>query len=351
MSEDRVMDLRSDTVTLPTEEMRHAMQDAELGDDVYGEDPTVNQLEKMAAQKLGMEQALLVTSGTQGNIAALLSHTERGDEVILGEASHTFNYEVSAISVIGGLLPRPLKEYEGIFKPSQVRQAIRGGGVHHSKTGLICVENTHNMAGGIVIPPQKIQEIKNIAENYEIPVHLDGARIFNATIALGVDIREFTRHVDSIMFCLSKGLSAPVGSILAGSREFIEKARKARKMLGGGMRQAGIIAAPGIVALEKMIGRLEEDHENAKLLANKLNKIQGIDINMDRVQTNIVLADVSSLPMSPKELAQRMDKQGIKFLPLELHPSYVRLVTHRGIKREDVVYVVRKIRETIKGES
>lgn len=347
MSQKKVVDLRSDTVTLPTKEMREAMRNAELGDDVFREDPTVNKLEKIAAEQVGMENALLVTSGTQGNITALTCHTERGEEVILEEKSHIYNYEVGAMAVIADLLPRPLRGKRGLLQPSQVRQVIREEDVHAPNTGLLCLENTHNMAGGVAFSPEQIAKVSAVADKYNFPVHLDGARIFNAAITLDRDVKEFTKHVDSLMVCLSKGLSAPVGSILAGSESFIEKARKVRKMLGGGMRQAGIIAAPGIIALEKMVERLEHDHKNAQLLAEELKQLPGIAINMRRVQTNIVIADVGGLAATPQEFSQQMEKEGIKFLPLSTYPSHIRFVTHRGITEEDIRYTIQKIRERV----
>lgn len=345
---EKIVDLRSDTVTLPTKEMREAMQNVELGDDVYQEDPTVNELERKAARKVGMEDALLVASGTQGNLAALTSHTERGQEIILGQKSHTFNYERSGIAVVADLLPRPIKEENGIFTPEQVERVIHKDRLHIAETGVVSLENTHNMEGGVAIPPEKIKAITRVAERHRIPVHLDGARIFNATVALDVNIEEYTKHVDSLMFCLSKGLSAPVGSILAGSSDFIDRARKIRKMLGGGMRQAGIIAAPGIIALEKMIDRLEKDHKNAKILAEELNEVEGIDIDVSQVDTNIVIADVGKLKLSNRELSNKMNEKGIKFLPVGILPHHVRFVTHWGITREDILYSMEQIKETIK---
>ncbi|NIQ04476.1 MAG: low specificity L-threonine aldolase [Candidatus Korarchaeota archaeon] len=343
----KIIDLRSDTVTLPTKEMREAMKNAELGDDVFQEDPTVNKLEDLAAQKLGMERALLVTSGTQGNVIAITTHTNRGQEVIVEAKSHIYNYEVGAMGVIAHTLPRVIDGEKGFLPPEQIEKAIRSEDVHAPRTGLICVEDTHNMEGGVIITPQQLQSIKKVADQHNIPVYLDGARIFNAAVALDTDVKEFTQHVDSMMVCLSKGLSAPVGSILAGSKEFIHEARRIRKMLGGGMRQAGIIAAPGIVALEKMIPRLAEDHRNAHILAELLNAIDGIHVDMDDVQTNIVMAKVDGLPVSPETFVERMADQGIKFLALPYFPTKVRLVTHRGITKEDVEYVAEQIRTTV----
>jgi len=337
----KIVDLRSDTVTLPTEEMLEAIKNAELGDDVFREDPTVNNLEEMAAQKMGKESALLVTSGTQANLASILSHTKRGDEVILEADSHTYNFEVGGLSAIGGLLAKPIRGKMGILDPIDVERAISPKDIHHPETTLVCMENTHNLAGGTVVSPSQIEAVWKVAEKHGLAVHMDGARIFNAATALDIDVRELTRHVDSVMFCLSKGLSCPVGSLAAGSQEFIEKARKWRKMLGGGMRQAGIIAAPGIIALEKMIGRLRDDHRNARILAEKLAKMEGISINLKTVQTNIVIFGVHDLRVTSAEFAQKLAEQGVKSLPRS--ETSVRMVTHRGIEKEDIEYVIESI--------
>ncbi len=291
----RVVDLRSDTVTLPTEEMLEAIRHARLGDDVYMEDPTVNRLEDMAARKMGKEEALLVTSGTQGNLVSVLSHTKRGDEAILEADSHIYHFEVGGLAAIGGLMAKAIKGRMGVLDPLDVENAFRPENIHCPETTLVCIENTHNLAGGTVISPRQIREIWEVAKKHNLAVHVDGARIFNAAIALNVDVRELTKHVDSVMFCLSKGLSCPIGSLVVGNQELIEKARRWRKMLGGGMRQAGIIAAPGIIALEKMIDRLRDDHRNATILAEKLAKTEGISIDLRTVQTNIVRFDVNDL--------------------------------------------------------
>ena len=257
----KVIDLRSDTVTHPTPEMRRAMFEAEVGDDVYGEDPTVNRLEAMAADKLGKEAALFVTSGTQSNLTAVLTHTRHGNEIILGSESHIFWYEVGGAAALGGVVMRTVpNDTEGRLNLSDVEQAIRGKNIHYPETALLCLENTQNRCGGAVLTPDYTQEASDLAHRYGLKVHLDGARIFNAAVALGLPASELTRGVDSVGFCISKGLSAPVGSLLCGTKDFVERARKFRKMLGGGMRQAGILAAAGIVALETMIDRLAEDH-------------------------------------------------------------------------------------------
>jgi len=337
--------LRSDTVTLPTEEMLEAIKSAELGDDVFREDPTVNRLEEMAAKKMGKESALLVTSGTQGNLVSILSQTKRGDEIILEADSCTYNFEMGSLSVIGGLSARPIRGKMGVLDPRDVEKAIRPKDIHCPETTLVCLENTHNLAGGTVVSPSQIEAVWKVAKKHALAVHMDGARIFNAAIALNIDVKELTRHVDSVMFCLSKGLSCPIGSIVAGSQEFIEKARKWRQMLGGGMRQAGIIAAPGIIALEKMIDRLRDDHRNAKILAEKLAKTKGISINLETVQTNIVIFNVRDLGVTSAEFVQKLDEHGVK--SLHINEASIRMVTHRGIEKEDIEYTIESIDKVV----
>jgi len=341
----KVVDLRSDTVTLPTEEMLEAIKSAKLGDDVFREDPTVNRLEEMAAQRMGKKSALLVTSGTQANLVSILSHTKRGDEVILETDSHTYNFEVGGLSAIGGLLAKPLRGEMGVLDPRDVEKAVSPKDVHHPDTTLVCLENTHNLTGGTVVSPPQIEAIWNVAEKHGLKVHMDGARIFNAAIALNIDVKELTRHVDSVMFCLSKGLSCPIGSVVAGNQEFIERARKWRKMLGGGMRQAGIIAAPGIIALEKMIDRLKDDHRNARILAEKLAKTDGISINLETVQTNMIVFDVRNLGVTATQFTQKLSEQGVKSLPRS--ETAIRMVTHRGIEEEDIEYAVESIDKVV----
>jgi len=331
----KVIDLRSDTVTRPTEEMRRAMATAEVGDDVYGEDPTVNRLEELAAEKVGKEAALFVPSGTMGNQVAIMTHANRGDEVIVEAESHVFIYEVGGIAALTGAQPRQLKGKNGIPDPADIRSAIRDENIHFPTTRLLCLENTHNRAGGTVISPEKMGELAEAARERGVSIHLDGARIFNAAVALGVDVKELVRDADSVMFCLSKGLGAPVGSILAGTREFIKRARKNRKIMGGGMRQAGILAAAGIVALEKMVDRLAEDHANARLLAEGIAELKGIKIDLDTVQTNIIILEVDkkTAGMSAKELTTRLFENGIK---ANAYGEKIRLVTHKDISRQDI---------------
>jgi threonine aldolase len=347
----RVVDLRSDTVTLPTEEMLEAIRHAPLGDDVFGEDPTVNKLQEMAADKLGKEEGLLVTTGTQGNLVSLLSQTKRGDEIILEANSHIFHYEVGGLAAIGGLMARTVPGRLGYPDPKDVEAAVRPKDIHCPETTLIALENTHNRAGGTVITPQQTKAMADLAKKYGIRLHIDGARIFNAAVALGVDVKRLAGPADSVTFCLSKGLSCPVGSVIVGSHDFIERARRMRKILGGGMRQAGIIAAPGIVALEKMIDRLRDDHANARRLAEGLLKIQGISVNMETVQTNIVYLDVAGTGATSNEFSALAEERGVKSLPTA--ETVIRMVTHYGIEKNDIDYalqVINEVAEHIRGK-
>jgi threonine aldolase len=335
------LDFRSDTVTLPTPEMRQAAADAPVGDDVFGEDPTVNKLERLAAEIMGKEAGLFVTSGTQGNAVSVLSHTQRGDEVILEARSHIYVNEVGGLAVMGGLMARTVPGELGWMRPENVEAAIRAPNIHYPHTALVCVENTHNSAGGIPLTPDQLKADWEVAKKHGLGVHMDGARVFNAAIALKVDIKELTRYADSVQFCLSKGLAAPVGSLVVGTNEFIERARKYRKMLGGGMRQAGIIAAPGVIALTKMVDRLADDHENAKLLEEGLKKIKGIRI-LNLVMTNMVYIDVSGLGWTGKQWADACAKLGWKSSG---YSPTVRLCTHYGIEREDIESFLTGIRK------
>ena len=334
MVKNEIIDLRSDTVTLPTKEMMEAINQAKLGDDVFQEDPTVNQLEEMAAKKMGKQSALLVTSGTQANLISLMTNTNHGEQVILEAQSHIYWYEVGGVSSIAGLLPKTVKSKKGAPNPEDIQAAISPKDIHFPKSSLICIENTHNRHGGTVITPQQIQDISKIAKSNKLRLFMDGARIFNAAVALEVDVKQLTRHVDNLMFCLSKSLSCPIGSIIVGSNEFISKARKLRKILGGGMRQAGIIAAPGIVALEKMIYRLKDDHNNAKHLAKELSKIKGITIDQDCIQTNIVMFNIKNFKISNERFISELEKANI--FALTLGKDMVRMVTHRGIEKEHI---------------
>jgi threonine aldolase len=331
----RTIDLRSDTVTLPSPSMREAIYHAELGDDVYGEDPTTNRLEKMAAELMGKEAGLLVASGTMGNLVCLLTHCRRGDEAILGDQSHTFFYEAGGMSALGGIQPHTVSnQTDGTMRPEDIEDAIRGDNVHYPRTRLICLENTHNRCNGSALSAEYSDAVSALAKKHGLFLHLDGARIFNAAVALGADVKELTRNADSVCFCLSKGLSAPVGSVVCGSHRFIAEARRTRKVLGGGMRQCGLIAAPGITALEEMVDRLAEDHANARRLAEGIAAIGGLSIDTSRIQTNIVYFDVDSSQSTPEKLVAQLDKRGIKLLCVG--PSRLRAVTHYDIITEDI---------------
>jgi threonine aldolase len=330
-----LIDLRSDTVTVPTPEMRAAMAKAEVGDDVYGEDPTTRELEEKAAELLGMEAALFVSSGTMGNQVAIAVHTRPGQEVIVEESSHIYNVEMATMARFSGVQPRVIRGERGVFTAHQVETAIRPDLYYLAPTGLVCLENTHNAAGGRVWPLAGAREILELAHSRGIPVHLDGARILNAQIATGIPARELVSGFDSVMFCLSKGLGAPVGSLVAGSREFIAEARRMRKALGGGMRQTGILAAAGLYALEHHIDRLEEDHENARLLAQGLAEIEGISVT--EPETNIVVFEITSGPSAP-ELCCELRELGVLASPARAgtDPRRIRMVTHLGISRDDI---------------
>jgi threonine aldolase len=337
----RNVELRSDTFTLPTESMRAAMAAAEVGDDVWDEDPTIHRLQEKAAEMVGKDASLFVPSGTMGNLCALLSHTQAGDEVILEGDSHIFHSEVAGASVVGGLQLRPLESEDGRLQPEQVRHAIREADIHQPRTGLLCLENTHNRKGGTCLSPGQTQALSAVAHDGGFPVHLDGARVFNAAVAQRIDVRQLTAPVDSVMFCLSKGLSAPVGSMLAGSRDFIERARRMRKMLGGGMRQAGVVAAAGLCALNEMVDRLAEDHANARRLAEGLQGLPGIDIDLSRVETNMVFGDCRP-PLTASAFIDRCREVGV--LLDQASASRWRMVTHRGVSVEDVDYAVDAVR-------
>jgi len=330
----KVIDLRSDTITHPTPEMRQAMFEAEVGDDVYHEDPTVNRLEIMAAEIMGKEAALFTTSGTQSNIIAVLTHTSHGDEIIVGDEAHILWYEVGSAAALGGVTMRTVPNDScGRLNPDDIDRVIRGRDMHYPETTLLCLENTHNRCGGAVLTTDYTDEVCNLAHTRGLKVHLDGARIFNAAIALGVPACALAQNSDSVALCLSKGLSAPVGSLLCGSKDFVERARKFRKMLGGGMRQAGIIAAAGIVALETMVDRLAEDHSNARRLAQGLARIKGIRLAQDDIPSNIVMFHLSP-ELSVVEFVEGLDRAGVKIGLRDGRPF--RAVTHRMISSSDI---------------
>ena len=326
-----IVDLRSDTVTRPTPAMRRAMAEAEVGDDVYREDPTVNRLQERAAEMFGREAALFVPSGTMGNQAALKVHTRSGQEVICESRSHIYNYEMGMAGAFSGVVLRTLFAEDGIMSWAQIELLLRGRSDHHSVTGLIELENTSNIAGGSVYPVEVSDEICDRAHERGLPVHLDGARIFNASVATGRSVIDLTRKFDSIMFCLSKGLGAPVGSMLVGGKAFIEEARLVRKMLGGGMRQAGVLAAAGLVALEESPKRLHVDHENAKFLAEGLAEIPGVKISPAKVKTNILFFDVSDSGLTAQEVSNRLAAQRV--LVNGSGPTSMRIVTHFDVDR------------------
>jgi threonine aldolase len=326
-----MIDLRSDTVTKPTPAMRLAMMEAEVGDDVYGEDPTVNRLEKRAAEITGKEASLFVPSGTMGNTIAVKLHTTHGQEVICDSRSHVLDYELAMMAWFSGCVPRTIDTDDGILTWDRVRRKIRPHGPHWAKTGLIEIENTHNMAGGTVYPLHVIREICSEAHQRDLKVHMDGARVFNASAAMGVPVRELVAPVDTVMFCVSKALGAPVGSLLAGSAEAIARGRLYRKRLGGGMRQAGVLAAAALVALEETPKRLADDHANAKFLAEGLARIPGIAVDLDKVVTNIVIFDVSGTGLASAEISSRLKQRGV--LMNGINEQLMRAVTHYDVDR------------------
>ncbi len=340
----RIVDFRSDTVTHPTPEMRKAMAEAAVGDDEYRDDPTLNRLESLAADMLGKEAAVFLPTGTMSNLVAILTHCKRGDEMIAGHRSHIFTDEGGGASALGGVHVQTVRNDDrGMLDPDEVEAAIRPDNVHFPPTGLVALENTHNACGGVVLTPEDTKAIADVAHESDLPFHLDGSRIFNAAVYLETPINEMAKHADSVNFCLSKGLSAPIGSMLVGAAEFIDRARYWRETVGGGMRQVGVIAAAGIVALETMVNRLAEDHANARRLALGLRHIQGIDIDPDRYPTNMVYFQV--INGSPAKLAQLLEDRGIKGAAPQ--PRW-RFVTHYGITADDVDYALDVIEETFK---
>lgn len=337
-----MIDLRSDTVTKPTPDMRRAMANAEVGDDVYGEDPTVNRLEQRAAEILGKEAALFVPTGTMGNTIAIKLHTEHGQEVICESRCHILNYELSMMAWFAGCVARPIASHDGVLTWDAIRREIRPLGPHWAPTGLIEVENTHNMAGGSVYPLDVLAEISAGAREAGLPVHMDGARVFHAAVHLGAPVAEIAKHADTVMFCLSKGLGAPAGSMLVGSKQLMDKGRLYRKRLGGGMRQAGVLAAAGLISLEQMPLRLHEDHANARLIADGLAGIPGVRVAA--VQTNIVIFDVSELGLTGPGVSESLRARGI--LANAVGPASVRMVTHYDVTTamcRDAVNAMREV--------
>ncbi|KXA89312.1 threonine aldolase [candidate division MSBL1 archaeon SCGC-AAA259A05] len=327
-----MIDLRSDTVTKPVAEMREEMARAEVGDDVYGEDPTVNELQKMVAERFDRESALFVPSGSMGNQIAVNIHTVPGNEVILDSECHLYNYEMGNMSIFSGVQPRPIETSKKYLPLGKVRGKIRPEKYYVSKTGLIALENTHNMKGGVVYPETRARELLKLAEEKSISIHLDGARIFNAAVATNRPVDDLTGGFDSVMFCLSKGLGAPIGSMLTGSKEFIEKARRVRKRLGGGMRQVGVLAAAGIYALENHVERLEEDHQNARFLADCLEDLDQIEVKTP--ETNIVMFRLNNSAISSRELVEKLRERNV--LVGKVGPQSIRMVIHLDVNGEDV---------------
>ena len=336
----QIIDLRSDTVTKPTAAMRKAMADAEVGDDVYGEDPSVNRLQSLIAERTGFEAALFMPTGSQSNQVALATHAARGYEVIAPEGAHIYEYEIGALCVLSGLIPRLVKAPYGIPEVQDVEAAIKRS-IHQAPTGMIVLENTHNKAGGTIVPMARSHEIAELARKENLPFHLDGARGFNAAVALGLSLADFCKPYDSVSLCLSKGLGAPVGTMLVGSKAFIGQAHRYRKMFGGGMRQAGVLAAAGIVAIETMIDRLKEDHDRARVLAEGLSRLPGVELDLASVQTNMVYFAVVDAPA----LASRMQAAGV--LCNAMGPKSIRLVTHHHITDEAIEKALKLIEQAL----
>jgi threonine aldolase len=344
MSE-KIIDLRSDTVTKPSPAMRRAMHEAEVGDDVYLEDPTVNRLQSRAAEIFGREAGLFVPSGSMGNLTCIMAQATRGQEVICEAAGHIYNYEMASMCALGGVLPRVIPATNGILHWEQIATAIREKAYYRSQSALVALENTHNMAGGTVYPTALASQICDRAHEAGLRVHLDGARVFNAAVYLGEPVAEITMKFDSVQFCLSKGLGAPVGSMIVGSKDFIERCRVIRKMLGGGMRQVGVLAAAGLVALEEGPKLLPVDHENAQVLAQGLAEIPGIQIDPKTVQTNIVIFDIGQPRLGAPQFVEELNQR--KVLTGAVDATRVRVVTHRDVSRGDCEQAVRIIGEVV----
>ena len=335
----RIVDMRSDTITQPTPAMRQAMSKAKVGDDVFGEDPTVNRLEEMVAKRLEKEAALFVASGTMANLVSQLTHCGRGNEMILGDQSHMFVYEQGGSAALGGIHPRSLENMpDGTMNPEDIEAAIRPDNVHFPRTKLIVLENTHNRCNGSPLDVGYMHAVAELARHYGLKLHVDGARLFNASTALGVDAKDLVADADSVSICLSKGLAAPVGSVVSGNTDFISEARRNRKVVGGGMRQAGILAAAGIVALTEMVDRLADDHENARKLAEGLANMEGLFIDLDVVTTNIVYVDVTHKAITAQIMAERLYSRGIRLLPTG--PRRLRAVTNYHVTSSDIDYTL-----------
>jgi threonine aldolase len=342
------IDFRSDTVSWPTPAMREAMAQAPVGDDVYGEDPTVNKLEALAAEMVGMEAGLFVASGTMGNLTAILTHANRGDEAIVGQDAHTFCYEAGGMAVLGGITPHPLPTDEwGRMDVAAVETAVRPHDPHFPRSRLLLLENSYGSKQGYPLPPDYFAAMRDIADRHNLRIHLDGARLFNAAVAQSLPARELTRHVDSVSFCLSKGLSAPVGSLLCGPAEFIEQARRVRKLVGGAMRQAGILAAAGLVALTQMVERLADDHQHAQQLAQGLQQIPGLRVQPDKVKTNMVFFSLDeTIPFTASELADRLRQEANVWVGAR-GSRHFRAVTHYWIGSDEVALLLDTLRHVL----
>lgn len=338
------VDLRSDTVTHPSPEMRRAMYEAEVGDDVYGDDPTVNELQDRAAEKLGKEAGLFVSSGTQGNLVSVLAQAQRGDEVLVGDQCHIMNSEAGGTMVLGSVVLYPIKTDDfGFLEPELIQAAVNPRDYHKPPTRLLTVENTHNGSSGRALTPEQMKAMADAGHEKGLNVHLDGARIFNASVALGVPASDLTEHVDTATFCLSKGLSCPIGSVVVGSKDFIEEADRWRKMLGSGMRQVGIVAAAGLVALDSMIDRMQEDHDHARHIASRMAEMKGISVDPERIQTNIIRFGVPA--HTGTEIAARLFEEGVY---INGGDSDLRIVTHYGVSREDYEFAVSALDRVMK---
>jgi len=345
---EKIIDLRSDTCSLPTEKMLNAMRNAKVGNADYKEDPTVNKLEEIAAKKLGKEAAIFIPSGTIGNQAAIMTHTRKGDEIIAGAESHLYLNEVGGYAALSNVAIWLVPEDEGSLPVNKVEEAIRSNSLTHPRTALICLENTHNRAGGRVIEPEKFKKIKELADKNNIPIHLDGERLFEASVHLNIDVKELTQYVDSVMIGLSKDLCCPIGSILAGTQYFIEKAWRNVKLLGGVMRQAGYIAAPGIIALEEMIERLKEDQKKAKRLAFGLEKYPEIHLDVAKVETNIIKFGVKGNEWNAKIFSEKMSHYGV--LCNAINDYYIRMVVYKDIEQSDIESVINIVKKCLSEE-
>jgi len=335
----KIIDLRSDTVTRPTPGMLKAMFRAEVGDDVFGDDPTVNRLQERVAELLGKEAGLFLPSGTMANQVAVKCLTEPGEEVILDSESHLFRYEAAASAVISGVQFCALAGNRGVLTAEQIESGFRPDDIHQPRTALVCLENTHNRAGGVIYPLDEIERISKLCRRKKVKLYLDGARLWNASVALGIPPQKYAKFCDALMVCFSKGLGCPAGSVLVGSRGFIQKARRARKMLGGGMRQSGYLAAAGLYALDHHLSRLPQDHKRARRLAQAIAEIPGVSLNLDDVQTNIVVFDISATGMAPEEAARSLSRQGVRLIPFGR--TKLRAVTHLDVDDADIEIAAR----------